>query len=74
MGHVFLLMPLVIFANPREGGLPRVRDVNSHQQTTSSHHTSLFPCVPAHRRVHARTAPAPALGENFPCADDFARE
>jgi len=74
MGHASLFMPLVIFADPREGGLPRVRDVNSHQQTTSSRHTSLFPCVPAHRLAHVRTAPAPALGENFLCADDFSRE
>jgi hypothetical protein len=65
MGQVFLLMPLVIFADPGGGGFPRVRDANSHQRTifSLSRQTSLLPCVPAHHQVLDRTTPAPEVGE-----------
>jgi hypothetical protein len=63
MGHASLFVPLRVFVGSGKGDLPRVSDANFHQQTTSSLQISLVPCVPAHRGVLDRTAPAPSVGE-----------
>jgi hypothetical protein len=63
MGHASLFVPLPVFVDSGKGDLPRVSDANFHQRTTSSRQTSLFPCVPVHRRVLDRTAPAPTVGK-----------
>jgi hypothetical protein len=72
MGHASLFVPLLIFVDPGKGDLPRVSDANFHQRTTSSRQTSLFLCVPAHRRGLDRTVPAPAVGE-IPCVQTILR-
>jgi len=63
MRFASFLVPLVTCVDAGKGDLPIVSDADFHRQTTSSHQTSLFPCMPVCRRIVDRTAPAPAVGK-----------